>query len=249
VLTLCTGLPAPGTESALARQYLSDWSKSGDGIALRRDENADVLSSWEVRNWECGTPDAIFRTGKGTPYYQDRTDLFCEPRSEDAAYLLPLWEVRLRQLAEKETNIHLYSPLGIGGHVDHELARRLGQRMLQSGWSVRFYEDYPYVELEPDGIQKAQARFGVCQWTSRSMSIDVQAKINALRKYRTQIGRVFGSDEELVRRVKSFSAEIAAGINPGERLRSVLAPSGLRLRLWRRFFDYHAHAERIWFGA
>ncbi|MGB6065798.1 MAG: PIG-L family deacetylase [Desulfomonilaceae bacterium] len=246
VLTLCTGLPDPGTESTLARQYQSAWSKSGDGMALRRIENAAVLSSWEVQDWECGTPDAIFRTGGGTPYYQNRTDLFSEPHPEDAAFSLPAWEERIRQMAGEGPSICLYAPLGVGHHVDHELARQMGQWMGESGWRVWFYEDYPYVELEADGVQTAQARFGNYRWTSRSVCIDVQAKIEALRTYRTQIERVFGCDTDMVRRVKSFTAETACAINCWERLRGILAPSGARLRLWRRFFGYHAHAERIW---
>jgi LmbE family N-acetylglucosaminyl deacetylase len=246
VLTLCAGQPIRGAESTLARLYLYDWSKSGNGMELRRNENAAILSGWKVRNWEFGTLDAVFRTNNGTPYYQNRTDLFCEPHIEDAAYLLPVWEERLKQLVEGETNLQLYAPLGVGAHVDHELARRLGQRMAQSGWKVCFYEDYPYVELDPDAIQKAQARFGTCRWTSRCMSIDVQAKIDALLCYRTQIERVFGSDKELVRRVKSFTAETACAINSWERLRSIIAPLGPLLRLWRLLFDYHTHSERIW---
>ena len=78
------------------------------------------------------------------------------------------------------------------------------------------------------------------------MSIDVQAKIEALRTYRTQIGPVFGCDTDMVRRVRNFTAETACAINCWERLRAMLAPSGPRLLLWRRFFGYHAHAERIW---
>jgi LmbE family N-acetylglucosaminyl deacetylase len=246
VLTLCTGLPEPAQQSTLALKYLAAWSKSGDGMTNRRAENADVLSRWGVMNWECGTPDAIFRAGGGIPYYQNRADLFCAPHIEDAAFLLPVWEERLKQLAKEEKNILLYAPLGVGGHVDHELARRLGQRMGQSGWRVLFYEDYPYVELELSGVKTAQARFESYKWTSQTVSIDVQAKIDALRSYHTQIGNVFGCDNDMVRRVKNFTADTACAINSRERLRAALAPSGLRLRLWRLLFDYHAHAERIW---
>ncbi|HUN54663.1 MAG TPA: PIG-L family deacetylase [Smithella sp.] len=246
VLTLCSGLPEPIPQSALALKYLAAWSKSGDGMASRRTENAAVLSKWGVLNWECGTPDAVFRTGGGIAYYQNRADLFCGPHPEDIYSLLPLWEERLTQLAKEEKNIILYAPLGVGGHVDHELARKFGERLGQSGWKVLFYEDYPYVELELNGVKAAQAKFKSYQWTSRTVPIDVQAKIDALRFYHTQIGNVFGCDNDLVRRVKNFTAETARAINFRERLRATLAPSGLRLRLWRLLFDYHAHAERIW---
>lgn len=246
VLTLCAGSPAPNTLSALARRYESAWGESGDAMALRRAENAAVLSGWGVQGWECDTPDAIYRTRGGAPYYEDRTDLFGEPSLADAASLLPIWEEWLCCLAGGLPGIILYAPLGAGGHVDHELARRLGQRMSERGWRAWFYEDYPYVELEADGVRAAQARFGACRWSSRTVPIDVQAKIEALRGYQTQLGRVFGCDKELVRRVKGFTAETACAISRRERLRRTLAPCDRRLRLWRRFLGFHAHAERIW---
>jgi hypothetical protein len=246
VLTLCAGSPDPGTESALARRYQSAWSKSGDGVELRRRENRAVLSGWGVEVLEGSTPDAIFRRTGATPYYSSREELFMEPHADDAASLVPVWEELLRRIPGGGCDIVLYAPLGTGDHVDHELTRQLGQQMEQSGWKVWFYEDYPYVELEADGVRKAQSRFGARQWRSRTFLIDVQAKIEALRGYRSQLGPVFGCDADLVRRVKGFTAETACAISRPERLRRMLAPSGLRLKLWRRLLGYHAHAERIW---
>jgi len=247
VLTLCAGSPGPSALSTLAQQYESAWGESGDGMALRRAENAAILSSWGVQNWECSVRDAIYRAGKGVPYYETRADLFREPHPQDAAFLLPFWEARVRQLTEEEgPGILLYAPLGVGGHVDHELVRRLGQRMGEAGWRVWFYEDYPYLELEAGGVQAAQARFGTHTWTSRIVAIDVRAKIEAVRSYHTQIGRVFGSEKALIRRVKGFTAETACALNGWERMRRRLAPCGLRLRFWRRALGYHAHAERVW---
>ncbi len=100
VLTLCTSLPEPAPQTTLALKYLAEWSKSGDGIVKRRAENADVLSRWGVMNWECDTPDAIFRTNGTTPYYQNRVDLFCEPHIDEAAFFLPVWEERFKQLTK-----------------------------------------------------------------------------------------------------------------------------------------------------
>jgi LmbE family N-acetylglucosaminyl deacetylase len=247
VLTLCAGSPSPGTLSPLAQQYESDWGEWGDGMAARRAENAAILSSWGVQSWECSVQDAIYRGAKGAPYYETRADLFREPHPQDAASLLPLWEGRVRQLeGEEAQGILLYAPLGVGGHVDHELARRLGQRMAEGGWRVWFYEDYPYIELEAGGVQAAQARFGIHTWTSRIVTIDVLAKIEAVRAYHTQIGRVFGSEIDLVRRVKGFTAKTASALNRWERMRRRLASAGLGLRFWPRALGYYTHAERIW---
>jgi hypothetical protein len=116
----------------------------------------------------------------------------------------------------------------------------------EAGWAVRFYEDYPYVELTPGGIPEAQGRFGPHTWTSRTIAIDVRAKIEAVQKYRTQMGRVFGSEQTMVRRISEFTAETACALSGWEHARRCLAPREWRLRFWRRVLGYHAHAERIW---
>jgi hypothetical protein len=64
VLTLCAGSPGPSALSTLAQQYESAWGESSDGMALRRAENAAILSSWGVQNWECSVGDAIYRAVK-----------------------------------------------------------------------------------------------------------------------------------------------------------------------------------------
>ncbi len=247
VLTLCTGSPDRDTLSPLARRYESKWSESGDGMVLRRAENAAALSDWGVDTWYGGTRDAIYRHEAGTPYYSSRKDLFTEPHPNDAAALLLVWETQVKQIvAEHGAEVLLYAPLGVGGHVDHELTRRLAQSLGEAGWAVRFYEDYPYVELAPRGIRDTLARFGPHMWTSQTIAIDVRAKIEAMRNYRSQMGRVFGCEKDMTRRISEFTAEVACAINGWERARRWLAPRGLRLRFWRKVLGYHAHAERIW---
>ncbi len=247
ILTLCSGSPESGPLSPLARRYEDEWSKSGDGMALRREENAAGLSTWGVSGWDGGSPDAIYRSGAGASYYPRREDLFGEPNPRDAAALLPVWETELRRIAaEHGPSVLLYAPLGVGGHVDHELTRRLAHQVGEAGWAVRFYEDCPYAELTPNGITEAQARFGHGTWTSQAVAIDVRARIEAVKAYGSQIGRVFGCEKDLVHRIREFTAATACELSVRERVRCRLAPDGMRLRLWRKVLGYHAHAERYW---
>jgi LmbE family N-acetylglucosaminyl deacetylase len=249
VLTLCAALPDPDALSPLARRYETEWSNASGGVASRREENAAALSAWGVSSWEGGAADAIYRNRLGAPYYATRQELFGEPDPEDAAAVLTVWERQVKQIAREHGHaVLLYAPLGVGGHVDHELARRLAQLMAEAGCEVRFYEDYPYAELTPGGVREAMARFGLGPhaWTCHTVAIDVRAKIEAIEQYRSQLGRVFGCEKDLIRRVSEFTAGTACAFSARERMRRRLAPSGLRLRLWRRSLGYHAHAERIW---
>ncbi len=246
VLTLCAGPPPPGGLSPLAHAYHAAWLESGPGAERRREENAAVLSRIGADGRECPTPDAIYRGDGSGPFYGDRRDLFGEPDARDAASVVPAWEAAVRRVAEEAGTAVVHFPLAIGGHVDHELARRVGERIGDRGPGVAFYEDYPYVELEPDGVQTAQAKFGARLWRRETVRIDVEAKIEAARGYRTQVGPVFGCEADLDRRIRDFSAATACEIDARERLRRLLAPSGRRRSLWRRALGWHAHAERIW---
>ena len=250
VLTLCAGLPSSSELSPLAQTYHRAWLSSGAGPESRRAENAEVLRRLGAEACDVSTPDAIYRGDGSGPFYRERDDLFRQPDARDAAAVLPVWESEVRRIAEATGAATVYFPLGIGGHVDHELARRVGERIANRGSDVMFYEDYPYVELEPAGIRTAQAKFGTRIWRPETARIDVEAKIAAVRGYETQIGPVFGCEADLERRVREFSAVTACGLDAWERLRRRLAPSGRRLAFWRRMLGWHAHAERVWrFGA
>ncbi|HQU33375.1 MAG: hypothetical protein B7Z68_02700 [Acidobacteria bacterium 21-70-11] len=246
VLTLCGGRPEGHALSPLAARYHQAWRERGNAPEQRLQENAAVLAAMDAGHRECATPDAIYRRGEEGPYYMERADLFREQDARDAAAVLPLWESEVRRLATDRRAGTLFFPLAVGGHVDHELARRLGERLAGDGFRVAFYEDYPYAELEPGGVRRAQARFGPGVWEPETVRIDAAAKIDAVRGYRTQIGPVFGSEADLARRIRESSAEVACAFDGAERLRRRLAPSGVRRALWRKAFGWHAHAERVW---
>ena len=72
------------------------------------------------------------------------------PRADDDAP----FELLRQEIARLEPQ-KVYLPLGVGGHVDHQLCREVGVRLLQEGrrWVmpgpdyagiVTFYEDFPY---------------------------------------------------------------------------------------------------------
>ena len=72
------------------------------------------------------------------------------PRADDDAP----FELLRQEIARLEPQ-KVYFPLGVGGHVDHQLCREVGIRLLQEGrrWVmpgpdyagiVTFYEDFPY---------------------------------------------------------------------------------------------------------
>lgn len=85
----------------------------------------------------------------------------------------------------------LLAPLGVGGHVDHVLARLAAQR---SGAGVIYYGDFPYNLRHPPDQGFVQ-RNGLCQqrWPWR-----LEAKAELIRAYRSQTEAMFPGGIPLV---------------------------------------------------
>lgn len=246
VLNLCAGIPDYDSISSFARSYHQRWGDLSNMVEARRAEDEQTLSALGVKAVYLDTLDSIYRTANGQPAYPDLTALFSSPQPDDAAQLPQYWAQQALSLLPANQPARCYAPLAIGGHVDHYLARLAGLELAKSVPEVWFYEDFPHAE-DPITLEKVKAELGLDRWRSRTMIIDVQAKINAMLGYGTQTQKIFGSEDGLKQRVKEFTAERARNIQWQEKLRYTLAGSGgRRERTWRKLFGYHAHAERYW---
>ncbi len=83
--------------------------------------------------------DAIYRRGPdGQPLYESEPSIF--------GALHPADEARVAELAAAfqpalPADAEVYSPLGLGGHVDHRLTRRAAEQLARKLW---YYRDLPY---------------------------------------------------------------------------------------------------------
>ncbi len=246
VLNFLSGHPPEGTLSAFAQQYHEMWGNASDPVALRLEEDSRALRLWEIQAVYWDTSDAIYRKVNGEVIYPNLSALFGSPHPEDAQTLLRSWENAWHDLAFVPEQVHVYAPLGAGNHVDHVLVREFAKRIKQQGWQVWFYEDFPHA-YDPLTLQQALAGFGEIQWHCFTELINVEEKLKAMFMYESQISMMFADKEGLKKRVKDFTAERAAEIHWGERLRKLVAGAGgRRERIWRRLFGYQAHAERYW---
>ncbi len=119
----------------------------------------------------------------------------------------------------------VYFPLGIGGHVDHQLCRDVGVALLAEGrrWvmpgpgfvgRVSFYEDFPYAWWG-DGNPLTDAAAldlpaGVQVEAQYSDISDVLArKAAGIRVYSSQLPRLFESDQSMLDDLAGFHARVA----------------------------------------
>ncbi len=162
-------------------------------------------------------PDAVFRG------YEGDDELLGMPRADDDAP----FEILRREIARLEPQ-KVYLPLGVGGHVDHQLCREVGVRLLQEGrrWVmpgpeyagiVTFYEDFPYswwndfrslddlpgapLAALPDEISVTAEYADVTDQLER--------KIMGINLYESQMERLFDGTRPMADAVRSYGRAMA----------------------------------------
>lgn len=220
VLTVFAGDP-PGPEpTPFAAAHAHEHIPDAEYVALRRSEDRAALERLGARclHWEY--PDCIYRTNAGgEALYVDEEAIFGEVHPCERGVLVGALAVRLQALCEQLRPSTLYAPLGVGHHVDHHLVQWAARRLTPRGWTLRFYEDYPYVEM-PGSLEAALALGG--RWAPEFEPLTetaLQAKIEAVLCYGSQIRGLFRGEESPGARIKAH----AHG----------LAPDGPAERYWR----------------
>ena len=102
-----------------------DAAAAGDLMARRRVEDERFAYFAEASIVFLDLPDAVFRG------YEGDDQLLGAPRADDDAP----FEILRREIARLEPQ-KVYLPLGVGGHVDHQLCREVGVRLLERGPAV-----------------------------------------------------------------------------------------------------------------
>ncbi len=131
----------------------------------------------------------------------------------------------LMMLAPTPENCRIYAPLALGNHVDHQVTHRSARHLHDAGYTVWFYEDYPYVVRDPDGLERMLGQWNERQrWHSEIVELDntdLTRKIAAIYAYRSQLGVLFGAAD-----VRS------ALLSFGQQVASAWGKAGYAERLW-----------------
>jgi len=203
-----------GTSSAYSR---TEAAAAGDIMAQRRLEDERYAAFAEVSFVWLDLPDAVFRG------YEGDDQLLGTPRADDPAPV----DLLRREIARLEPS-RLYLPLGIGGHVDHQLARNAGIALLHdaTAWvmpgpayadRIAFYEDFPYAwwedfgrleDMPPDAL--AGLPDGISLTAEFSDVGDVlERKIRGILLYESQIERLFDDKKAAAAAVRGYAARVA----------------------------------------
>ncbi len=211
------------TQGAVYTDDLVDAAAAGDLMARRRLEDERFAYFAEASIVFLDLPDAVFRG------YEGDEELLGMPRpDDDAPYEL------LRQEIDRLEPQKVYLPLGVGGHVDHQLCREVGIRMLQEPrrWVmpgpdyagiVTFYEDFPYAwwndfkrleDLGFDALAGLSSEISVIPEFA-DITDQIELKIMGISLYESQLERLFDGKIQMADAVRAYGRTLAGvgGVN------------------------------------
>ena len=161
-------------------------------------------------------PDAVFRG------YEGDDQLLGTPRDGDTE----LFGLLRREIDRLEPQ-QVYLPLGVGGHVDHQLCRQAGVEMLAEGqrWvmpgpdyagTIVFYEDFPYAwwntfrsldDLPPGALAGLPADVSLFP-TYADIGDQIERKITGISLYESQIERLFDDKRAMADAVRAHGKSL-----------------------------------------
>lgn len=185
IVSVFAGFPPSGKLSALARDFHTDCGLSSDAVTVRRAEDAAAAAILDAEIVWLDFPDAIYRVSSGVHAYASREALFGCPVDDGA-----ICAEAVRQIGCSFPDVdELLIPLGVGGHVDHKLTRRIGEILLCSIGPrlVAWYEESLYVwQLGADAWRGVDTKGIVCRDVVLSSAF-WDCKCAAVESYRSQI--------------------------------------------------------------
>lgn len=211
VLTLCAGAPPAGPLSAFAETLHRRWAVTAAAVrAARQAEDAAALRLLGAEAAYLEIPDCIYRRHpeSGAPLYASEEALFGPVAPAEAALVDVIAGQVAQALAGADTQV--YAPLGIGRHVDHQLARLAAERR-PLGRPLRYYEDYPYAARVPEtpaweglaqALQPVPAEFA---------EADFEAYGRAVAAYTSQLSTFWPDEPALWAALRQFCTRLGAG--------------------------------------
>lgn len=225
VVTVCAAPPA-GSLSDYAASLHRRWgapagSEQQDALAMvrrRQAEDVAALAILGATGRYLDVPDCIYRRDPiGGWLYESDPAIFGPVAADDAATADDIAR-QLQALPGLAPDTRMLVPLGVGHHVDHQLARRAAERVAaRLGCQPVYYEDYPYAG-DASALQATlAAEKGL---TPLVIALDegaLTAKIEAIQAYASQIGSFWPDAAAMAEAVRVVAWRRGDGAVPAER--------------------------------
>ena len=119
------------------------WQAGADPLRQRQIEDEHASQTLGVDFMHVPLPDCVYRLAGDLALYPSEESLFADVHPADYAPRL----LKGIQIPELETATMVYLPLGVGHHVDHQIARDWGLTQMRDAPDksvLRFYAEFPY---------------------------------------------------------------------------------------------------------
>jgi LmbE family N-acetylglucosaminyl deacetylase len=174
------------TQGAVYTDDVVDAAAAGELMARRRVEDERFAYFAEASIVFLDLPDAVFRG------YEGDDELLGAPRDDDAAP----FELLRQEIARLEPQ-NVYLPLGVGGHVDHQLCRDAWWNDFKGLADLGFD---PLAELPDDvSIRPEYA----------DITDQLERKIMGISLYESQLERLFDGKVAMAQAVRAYGRSLA----------------------------------------
>jgi LmbE family N-acetylglucosaminyl deacetylase len=211
ILTVMAGDPPdPLPDTPLVKELHQRWKVGENPVAVRRREDEAAASVLGATVEFLSIPDCVYRTAGGVGLYPvGDDDLFGDIHPDDPARA----QLQQTPIPYATDVMRVYVPLGVGNHVDHQLALHWAlDKLADSLDKLTFYEEYPYGE-QPAAIQQARDNFPhpLTAQTSPLSEANFDAKCTAIAAHQSQISTFWGGLDEMRRRVQATMLHVGDG--------------------------------------
>lgn len=211
VVTVFNG-PPDGALSDAARDFHARCGHGDDAMALREGEDDRAMGQLGVASVRLGLPEALYRRdASGEPSYLDIRSIFRSRPDDESEVVDTVTDLLLKVTAVEEADL-LLIPLGIGGHIDHQIVAAAGLNLRRP---VVWYEDMPYaLNRHYRGweatIAPADALIhyaSAAQW---------RRKLGAIDCYASQLEILWGNRKMWREALTAYAVSVGGGV-PAER--------------------------------
>jgi LmbE family N-acetylglucosaminyl deacetylase len=198
VVTICAGDPGDGPLSEFAQALHTVWGAGASPVGDRRSEDRVACGRLDASVLHLEFPDAIYRRGPDGAALYDTDEALLGPLASAEAGLVQQVADRLGSICSEGARI--YSPLAIGGHVDHRLTRAAAERLPCPIW---YYRDFPYAARTPTLPSEFAPPAGRESVLALSAE-EIQTWAAAVAEYRSQISSFWQDVYALYQEIRTF---------------------------------------------
>jgi LmbE family N-acetylglucosaminyl deacetylase len=210
VINIFSASPPPESLSIAALAYFEECELGADAMIRRKEEDAAALSYLGCQVQYLEFYESLHRTDeKGQFLYSKKENIFTD-NLKNEALLIERLAIEFSLLLNDEKDAVLYSPLGIGTHIDHLLTRAAVEKAItKTGFDLLYYEDIPYVCCLPAKLTNRSAISNLNSLEKSFDENDCLAKFSAILKYKSQIRPLFENDDLMNSLLRSYASSFS----------------------------------------